>query len=214
MRRLGVDGVPSTRRGCRFLSAPESGFSIPCWGRLRSPSAVVLFLFERPPTNFATRKGRTRRQNRKQIEAMLLAERRSAMPEIVAGRCHMLPALTERWAAVNRTVLGGCAPGPGRRRLGARADDEVRPFLRPGRDPGVGAWAGGQPRPDSRRDDCGIDPARARARPGGGLSYRCGATSWVRSFSYDRLKNAIEDHPPPFRRTSCRLRTGRVVSNR
>ena len=135
----------------------------PMLGAVAVASAVVLFLLS-VANEFATRKA-NETANRKQIEAMLLADATIRNAEIVQAM-HMLPAMTERWATVNRTVLDGSAPIRGRRRLRAR-DDEVRPFLRPGRDPGRRRLAGGQLATDRRRDDRGIDPARTRARPGG-----------------------------------------------
>jgi ATP-binding cassette subfamily C protein/ATP-binding cassette subfamily C exporter for protease/lipase/ATP-binding cassette subfamily C protein EexD len=76
----------------------------PMLGLVAVSSAVVLFLLS-IVNEKATRKA-NETANRKQTEAMLLADATIRNAEIVQAM-HMLPALTERWAAVNRTVLDG-----------------------------------------------------------------------------------------------------------
>src|SRR4029077_5728839 len=83
----------------------------PMLGAVAVGSAVVLFLLS-VANEFATHKGKEP-ENRKQIEGMLLADATIRNAEIVQAM-HMLPALTERWAAVNRTVLDGLRPSGAR----------------------------------------------------------------------------------------------------
>ena len=64
---------------------------------------MVLFLLS-IVNGVATRKA-NQTANRKQIEATLLADATIRTPR--SYKLHMLPAMTDRWAAVNGTVIDG-----------------------------------------------------------------------------------------------------------
>src|SRR5215831_9084688 len=76
----------------------------PMLGFVALSSAVVTFVLS-IVNEMATRKANQTANNR-QIEATLLADATIRNAEIVQAM-HMLPAMTDRWAAVNGTVIDG-----------------------------------------------------------------------------------------------------------
>src|SRR5215467_7798068 len=74
----------------------------PMLGLVALSSAVLLFVLS-IVNEMATRKA-NETANRRQIEAMLLADATIRNAEIVQAM-HLLPAMTDRWAAVNGTVI-------------------------------------------------------------------------------------------------------------
>ncbi len=76
----------------------------PMLGLVAISSAVVLFVLS-AVNELATRKA-NQTANRKQTEAMLLADATIRNAEIVQAM-HILPAMVNRWAAVNGTVIDG-----------------------------------------------------------------------------------------------------------
>ena len=140
----------------------------PMLGLVAVSSAVVLFLLS-IVNEMATRKA-NETANRKQIEAMLLADATIRNAEIVQAM-HILPAMAESLGGCERNCHRRIAPF--RRRRGPRAgDDEVRALLRPGGDPWGRRMASGELAAYGRRHDRGIHTSRTRACAGGACDFR------------------------------------------
>ena len=178
----------------------------PMLGAIAVASAVVLFLLS-IANEFATRKA-TETANRKQIEATLLADATIRNAEIVQAM-HMLPAMTDRWAAVNGTVVEGLRRSGDVGGFVLATTKFVRFFVQVAI-LGVGAWL-----VVNSQLTAGAMIA-ASILLGRALAPVELAISMWRNFmaariSYDRLKKAIEDHPLPPRRTKLPVPNGRVV---
>jgi ATP-binding cassette subfamily C protein/ATP-binding cassette subfamily C exporter for protease/lipase/ATP-binding cassette subfamily C protein EexD len=178
----------------------------PMLGAVAVASAVVLFLLS-VANEFATRKA-NETANRKQIEAMLLADATIRNAEIVQAM-HMLPALTERWAAVNRTVLEGLRRSGDVGGFVLATTKFVRFFVQVAI-LGVGAWLVVNSALTAGAMIAG-SILLGRALAPVELVISMWRNFMGARFSYDRLKNAIEDHPPPFQRTRLPTPDGRVV---
>ena len=140
----------------------------PMLGVVAVSSAVVLFLLS-IVNEVATRKA-NQTANRKQIEATLLADATIRNAEIVQAM-HMLPAMTDRWAAVNGTVIDGLRRSGDVGGLVLATTKFVRFFVQVAI-LGVGAWLVVNSRAYGRRHDRGIHTARTRARAGGACDFR------------------------------------------
>ena len=140
----------------------------PMLGFVAVSSAVVLFLLS-IVNEVATRKA-NQTANRKQIEATLLADATIRNAEIVQAM-HMLPAMTDRWAAVNGTVIDGLRRSGDVGGLVLATTKFVRFFVQVAI-LGVGAWLVVNSRAYGRRHDRGIHTSRTRARAGGACDFR------------------------------------------
>jgi ATP-binding cassette subfamily C protein/ATP-binding cassette subfamily C exporter for protease/lipase/ATP-binding cassette subfamily C protein EexD len=178
----------------------------PLLGAVAVGSAVLLFLLS-IANEFATRKA-NETANRKQIEAMQLADATIRNAEIVQAM-HMLPALTERWATVNRTVLDGLRRSGDVGGFVLATTKFVRFFVQVAI-LGVGAWLVVNSQLTAGAMIAG-SILLGRALAPVELVISMWRNFMAARFSYDRLKNAIEDHPPPFRRTRLPTPDGRVV---
>src|ERR1700716_1351852 len=178
----------------------------PMLGGVAIFSAVVLFLLS-IANEFATRKA-NETANRKQIEAMLLADATIRNAEIVQAM-HMLPALTERWAAVNSTVLDSLRRSGDVGGFVLATTKFVRLFVQMAI-LGVGAWLVVNSALTAGAMIAG-SILLGRALAPVELVISMWRNFMGARFSYDRLKNAIEDHPPPFQRTRLPTPDGRVV---
>src|SRR3981189_380032 len=178
----------------------------PMLGAVAVASAMVLFLLS-VANEFATRKA-NETANRKQIEAMVLADATIRNAEIVQAM-HMLPALTERWAAVNRTVLEGLRRSGDVGGFVLATTKFVRFFVQVAI-LGVGAWLVVNSALTAGAMIAG-SILLGRALAPVELVISMWRNFMGARFSYDRLKNAIEDHPPPFQRTRLPTPDGRVV---
>ena len=177
----------------------------PTLGAVAVAAAVLLFVLS-IANELATRKA-NEVANRRQIEANLLADATIRNAEIVQAM-HMLPAMTERWAAVNATVLDGLRRSGDVGGFVLAATKFVRFFVQVAI-LGAGAWlvinsqltAGAM-----------IAASILLGRALAPVELAIGA--W-RNFvsagiSYARLKASIADNPPPPRRTRLPGPHGRV----
>jgi PrtD family type I secretion system ABC transporter len=180
----------------------------PMLGAVAVSSAVVLFLLS-IANEFATRKA-SETANRKQIEATLLADATIRNAEIVQAM-HMLPAMTARWAAVNGTVVDGLRRSGDVGGFVLATTKFVRFFVQVAI-LGVGAWL-----VVNSQLTAGAMIAASillgRALAPVELAIAVWRNFMAARFSYGRLKKAIEDHPPPPRRTRLPAPNGRVVVN-
>ena len=167
---------------------------------------MVLFLLS-IANEFATRKA-TETANRKQIVATMLADATIRNAEIVQAM-HMLPAMADRWTAVNATVVDGLRRSGDIGGFVLATTKFVRFFVQVAI-LGVGAWLVVNSQLTAGAMIAGsILLGRALA------PVELAITVW-RNFmsariSYDRLRKAIEDHPPAARRTRLPAPDGRVV---
>src|SRR5882757_254120 len=178
----------------------------PMLGAVAVASAVLLFLLS-IANEFATRKA-NETANRKQIEAMLLADATIRNAEIVQAM-HMLPALTERWAAVNRTVLDGLRRSGDVGGFVLATTKFVRFFVQVAI-LGVGAWLVVNSQLTAGAMIAG-SILLGRALAPVELAISMWRNFMGARFSYGRLKKAIEEHPAPPRRTKLPVPDGRVV---
>src|SRR6266568_729015 len=109
---------------------------------------------------------------------------------------HMLPALTERWAAVNRTVLDGLRRSGDVGGFVLATTKFVRFFVQVAI-LGVGAWLVVNSQLTAGAMIAG-SILLGRALAPVELVISMWRNFMAARFSYDRLRNAIEDHPPPF----------------
>jgi PrtD family type I secretion system ABC transporter len=178
----------------------------PMLGAVAVSAAVVLFLLS-IANEFATRKA-TEAANRQQIEATLLADATIRNAEIVQAM-HMLPAMTDRWAAINGAVVDGLRRSGDIGGFVLATTKFVRFFVQVAI-LGVGAWLVVNSQLTAGAMIAGsILLGRALA------PVELAISMW-RNFmgarcSYGRLKMAIEDYPAPPRRTTLPSPDGRVV---
>jgi ATP-binding cassette subfamily C protein/ATP-binding cassette subfamily C exporter for protease/lipase/ATP-binding cassette subfamily C protein EexD len=178
----------------------------PMLGAVAVASAVVLFLLS-IANEFATRKA-NETANQKQIEATLLADATIRNAEIVQAM-HMLPAMTDRWAAVNGTVVDALRRSGDVGGFVLATTKFVRFFVQVAI-LGVGAWL-----VINSQLTAGAMIAASillgRALAPVELAISMWRNFMAARFSYDHLKKAIEDHPLPPRRTRLPAPNGRVV---
>ena len=178
----------------------------PILGFVAASSAVVLFLLS-IVNEVATRKA-NQTANRKQIEATLLADATIRNAEIVQAM-HMLPAMTDRWAAVNGTVIDGLRRSGDVGGLVLATTKFVRFFVQVAI-LGVGAWLVVNSELTAGAMIAGsILLGRALAPVELAISVWRNFNS--ARFSYGRLKKTIGDYPAPLKRTRLPAPRGRVV---
>jgi PrtD family type I secretion system ABC transporter len=178
----------------------------PVLGGVAVFSAVVLFLLS-IANEFTTRKS-TETSNKKQIEATLLAEATVRNAEVVQAM-HMLPAMTQRWAAINSTVVESLRRSCDIGGFVLAATKFVRFFVQVAI-LGIGAWL------VIKSELTAGAMIAASILLGRALAPVELVISMWRNFigariSYDRLKKAIEDNPPPPTRTMLPTPSGKVV---
>jgi PrtD family type I secretion system ABC transporter len=178
----------------------------PMLGAVAVSAAVVLFLLS-IANEFATRKA-TRAANRNQIEATLLADATIRNAEVVQAM-HMLPAMTDRWAAINESVLDGLLRSGDIGGFVLATTKFVRFFVQVAI-LGVGAWLVVNSQLTAGAMIAG-SILLGRALAPVELAISMWRNFMGARFSYDRLKKAIEDHPTPPRRTTLPSPVGRVV---
>ena len=178
----------------------------PMLGVVAVSSAVVLFLLS-IVNEVATRKA-NQTANRKQIEATLLADATIRNAEIVQAM-HILPAMTDRWAAVNGTVIDGLRRSGDVGGLVLATTKFVRFFVQVAI-LGVGAWLVVNSQLTAGAMIAGsILLGRALAPVELAISVWRNFTA--ARFSYDRLKKTISDYPAPLKRTRLPAPKGTVV---
>src|SRR4029450_13867166 len=155
----------------------------------------------------ATRKA-NQTANRKQIEATLLADATIRNAEILPA-LPILPAMTDRWAAVNRTVIDGLRRSGDVGGLVLATTKFVRLFVQVAI-LGVGAWLVVNSELTAGAMIAGsILLGRAVAPVEAAIAV------WRNfigaRFSYNRLKKTIGDYPSPLKRTRLPAPRGRVV---
>ena len=178
----------------------------PMLGGVAIFSAVVLFLLS-IANEFATRKA-TRTANNKQIEATLLAEAIVRNAEIVQAM-HMLPAMTQRWAGINSTVVDSLRRSGDIGGLVLATTKFVRLFVQVAI-LGVGAWLV----VESQLSAGAMIAASillGRALAPVELVISMWRNFMGARFSYHRLKKAIEENPAPRSRTMLPTPSGKVV---
>src|SRR5215475_3682709 len=178
----------------------------PLLGSVAVGSAVVLFLLS-IANEFATRKA-TETANKKQIEATVLADATIRNAEIVQAM-HMLPAMTDRWAAVNGAVVDGLRRSGDVGGLVLATTKFVRFFVQVAI-LGVGAWLVVNSQLTAGAMIAGsILLGRALA------PVEVAISMWrnfiAARFSYNRLKKTIGDYPAPLKRTRLPAPRGKVV---
>jgi ATP-binding cassette subfamily C protein/ATP-binding cassette subfamily C exporter for protease/lipase/ATP-binding cassette subfamily C protein EexD len=178
----------------------------PMLGAVAVGAAVVLFLLS-IANEFGTRKS-TEAANRKQIEATLLADATIRNAEIVQAM-HMLPAMTERWAAINGAVVDGLRRSGDIGGFVLATTKFVRFFVQVAI-LGVGAWLVVNSQLTAGAMIAG-SILLGRALAPVELAISMWRNFMGARFSYGRLKMAIEDHPAPPRRTTLPSPDGRVV---
>jgi PrtD family type I secretion system ABC transporter len=178
----------------------------PILGGVAVFAAVVLFLLS-IANEVATRKS-TESANKKQIEATLLAEATVRNAEIVQAM-HMLPAMTQRWAAINSTVVDSLRSSGDIGGFVLAITKFVR-FSVQVAILGVGAWL-----VINSELSAGAMIAASillgRALAPVELVISIWRNFMGARFSYQRLKKAIEENPPPRSRTMLPTPSGRVV---
>jgi PrtD family type I secretion system ABC transporter len=178
----------------------------PMLGMVALASAVVLFLLS-IANEFATRKA-TETANKKQIEASLLADATIRNAEIVQAM-HMLPAMTDRWAAINGAVVDGLRRSGDIGGFVLATTKFVRFFVQVAI-LGVGAWLVVNSQLTAGAMIAG-SILLGRALAPVELAISMWRNFMGARFSYGRLKKAIEEHPAPPRRTTLPSPGGRVA---
>jgi PrtD family type I secretion system ABC transporter len=178
----------------------------PMLGMVALASAVVLFLLS-IANEFATRKA-TETANKKQIEASLLADATIRNAEIVQAM-HMLPAMTDRWAAINGAVVDGLRRSGDIGGFVLATTKFVRFFVQVAI-LGVGAWLVVNSQLTAGAMIAG-SILLGRALAPVELAISMWRNFMGARFSYGRLKKAIEEHPAPPRRTTLPSPRGRVA---
>src|SRR4029450_5138441 len=141
----------------------------------------------------ATRKP-SKTANRSQIEATLLADATIRNAEIVQAM-HMLPAMTDRWAAVNGTVVDGLRRSGDVGGLLLATTKFVRLFVQVAI-LGVGAWLVVNSQLTAGAMIAG-SILLGRALAPVELAISVWRNFNAARFSYGRLKKTIGDHPAP-----------------
>ena len=178
----------------------------PMLGMVALAAAVVLFLLS-IANEFATRKA-TETANKKQIEATLLADATIRNAEIVQAM-HMLPAMTDRWAAINGAVVDGLRRSGDIGGFVLATTKFVRFFVQVAI-LGVGAWLVVNSQLTAGAMIAG-SILLGRALAPVELAISMWRNFMGARFSYGRLKKAIEEHPAPPRRTTLPSPGGRVA---
>jgi ATP-binding cassette, subfamily C, type I secretion system permease/ATPase len=178
----------------------------PMLGMVALAAAVVLFLLS-IANELATRKT-TETANKKQIEASLLADATIRNAEIVQAM-HMLPAMTDRWAAINGAVVDGLRRSGDIGGFVLATTKFVRFFVQVAI-LGVGAWLVVNSQLTAGAMIAG-SILLGRALAPVELAISMWRNFMGARFSYDRLKKAIEEHPAPPRRTTLPSPGGRVA---
>ena len=178
----------------------------PMLGLVAVSSAVILFLLS-IVNEVATRKA-NQTANRKQIEATLLADATIRNAEIVQAM-HMLPAMTDRWAAVNGTVIDGLRRSGDVGGLVLATSKFVRFFVQMAI-LGVGAWLVVNSELTAGAMIAG-SILLGRALAPVELAISVWRSFIGARFSYDRLKKTISDYPAPHKRTRLPAPKGTVV---
>ena len=178
----------------------------PLLGSVAVGAAVVLFLLS-IANEFATRKA-TQTSNKKQIEATLLAEATVRNAEIVQAM-HMLRAMTRRWASINRAVVDGTRQAGDLGGYVLALTKFVRLFVQVAI-LGVGAWLVVHSELTSGAM-IAASILLGRALAPVELAISMWRNFMGARFSYDRLKKAIEAHPPPPTHTLLPAPKGRVT---
>jgi ATP-binding cassette subfamily C protein/ATP-binding cassette subfamily C exporter for protease/lipase/ATP-binding cassette subfamily C protein EexD len=178
----------------------------PMLGMVALASAVVLFLLS-IANEFATRKA-TETANKKQIEASLLADATIRNAEIVQAM-HMLPAMTDRWSAINGAVVDGLRRSGDIGGFVLATTKFVRFFVQVAI-LGVGAWLVVNSQLTAGAMIAG-SILLGRALAPVELAISMWRNFMGARFSYGRLKKAIEEHPAPPRRTTLPSPGGRVA---
>ena len=180
----------------------------PMLGFVAASSAVVLFLLS-IVNEVATRKA-NQTANRKQLEATLLADATIRNAEIVQAM-HMLPAMTDRWAAVNGTVIDGLRRSGDVGGLVLATTKFVRFFVQVAI-LGVGAWLVVNSELTAGAMIAG-SILLGRALAPVELAISVWRNFIGARFSYDRLKKTISDYPAPPKRTKLPSPKGTVIVN-
>jgi PrtD family type I secretion system ABC transporter len=178
----------------------------PMLGFVALSSAVVLFVLS-IVNEMATRKA-NQTANRRQIEATLLADATIRNAEIVQAM-HILPAMTDRWAAVNGTVIDGLRRSGDVGGLVLATTKFVRFFVQVAI-LGVGAWLVVNSQLSAGAMIAG-SILLGRALAPVELAIAVWRNFIAARFSYDRLKKTIGDYPAPLKRTRLPAPRGRVV---
>src|SRR5262245_66510972 len=177
----------------------------PMLGFVAVSSAVVLFLLS-IVNEVATRKA-NQTANRKQLEATLLADATIRNAEIVQAM-HMLPAMTDRWAAVNGAVVDGLRRAGDVGGFVLATTKFVRFFVQVAI-LAVGAWLVVNSQLTAGAMIAG-SILLGRALAPVELAISMWRNFMGARFSYGRLKKAIEEHPAPPRRTTLPTPGGTV----
>jgi ATP-binding cassette, subfamily C, type I secretion system permease/ATPase len=178
----------------------------PMLGFVAVSSAIVLFLLS-IVNETATRKANGT-ASRMQIEATQLADATIRNAEIVQAM-HMLPAMTERWAAVNGTVIDHLRRSGDVAGLVLATTKFVRFFVQV-TILGVGAWLVVNAQLSAGAMIAGsILLGRALAPVEAAIAVW--RNFMAARFAYDRLKKTIGDYPAPVKRTRLPAPKGRVV---
>src|SRR5262247_2072753 len=155
----------------------------------------------------ATRKA-NETANRRQIEATMLADATIRNAEIVQAM-HILPAMINRWAAVNRTVIDGLRRSGDVGGLVLATTKFVRFFVQVAI-LGVGAWLVVNSQLNAGAMIAG-SILLGRALAPVELAIGMWRNFIAARFSYNRLKKTIGDYPAPLKRTRLPAPRGRVV---
>jgi PrtD family type I secretion system ABC transporter len=177
----------------------------PMLGLVAVSSAVILFLLS-IVNEVATRKA-NQTANRKQIEATLLADATIRNAEIVQAM-HILPTMTDRWAAVNATVIDSLRRSGDVGGLVLATTKFVRFFVQVAI-LGVGAWLVVNSELTAGAMIAG-SILLGRALAPVELAISVWRNFIGARFSYDRLKKTISDYPAPHKRTQLPAPKGRV----
>src|SRR5215472_8659541 len=170
-------------------------------------SATVLLFVLSIVNEMATRKA-NETANRRQIEAMLLADATIRNAEIVQAM-HILPAMTDRWAAVNGTVIDGLRRSGDVGGLVLATTRFVRFFVQVAI-LGVGAWLVVNSQLNAGAMIAG-SILLGRALAPVELAIGMWRNFIAARFSYNRLKKTIGNYPAPLKRTRLPAPRGRVV---
>ena len=178
----------------------------PMLGLVAFSSAVVLFLLS-IVNEKATRKA-NETANRKQIEATMLADATIRNAEIVQAM-HVLPAMTDRWAAVNGTVIDGLRRSGDLGGLVLATTKFVRFFVQVAI-LGVGAWLVVNSQLTAGAMIAG-SILLGRALAPVELAISVWRNFIAARLSHERLRKAIGDYPAPNKRTQLPTPQGRVI---
>jgi PrtD family type I secretion system ABC transporter len=178
----------------------------PMLGLVAFSSAVVLFLLS-IVNEKATRKA-NETANRKQIEATMLADATIRNAEIVQAM-HILPAMTDRWAAVNVTVIDGLRRSGDLGGLVLATTKFVRFFVQVAI-LGVGAWLVVNSQLTAGAMIAG-SILLGRALAPVELAISVWRNFIAARLSHERLRKAIGDYPAPNKRTQLPTPQGRVI---